>query len=87
MLSVSNAAMAQLAHTLQSALGDENDARCFRIVQRDESTLALSLSEPAPTDTTLEHEGSTVLAVPRELHDFCDGKSLDYNKEGKLEIA
>lgn len=87
MLSVSNAAMTQLANSLQAAANEEEAGVCFRIVQKDELNLALTLSEPAPTDMTFDHEGGTVLAVPKDLHDFCDGKNLDVNDEGNLEIA
>jgi hypothetical protein len=87
MLSVSNAAMTQLSNTLQSVSDGDDDARCFRIVPKDETNLTLSLAKPTPTDMTFEHDGNTVLAVPEELHDFCDGKSLDVNDDGKLELA
>jgi hypothetical protein len=87
MLSVSNAAMVQLSSKLQSMSEGGEDARCFRIVPRDESNLALNLMEPAPGDTTFQHNGSTVLAVPEELNDFCSDKSLDVNDDGKLELA
>lgn len=87
MLSVSNAAMLQLHNALQSVAGSEEDQRCFRIVPRDEKNLGLSLASPAPTDKTYEFEGATVLAVPKELDGVCDGKSLDVNDDGKLELA
>lgn len=87
MLSVSNAAMEQLSDRLQSVSSGDEDARCFRIVPKDETNLALSLTEPAPSDTTFEHGGNTVLAVPKELNDLCGDKSLDVNDDGKLELA
>ena len=87
MLAVTDAAMLQLHNTLQSATKEDNDSRCFRIVPKDNTHLTLSLAEPAASDTTFEHEGDTVLAVPRELKEFCESKSLVLNDDGKLELA
>jgi hypothetical protein len=87
MLSVSNAAMEQLSDTLQSVSGDTDEELCFRIIPKDATSLTLSLTAPEPTDRTFDHDGTTVLAVPQELDQFCANKSLDVNEDGKLELA
>lgn len=86
MLSVTHAAMQQLNTSLKSVYGSDSAEKCFRIIPMDETSMTLSLSEPAATDQTFEYEGNTVLALPKELHIYCDNKRLDVNDDGKLEI-
>lgn len=86
MLSVTNAAMQQLNTTLKSVYGSNKADKCFRIVPMDETSMTLSLSEPAVTDQTFEFDGNTVLALPKELQSYCEDKRLDVNDDGKLEI-
>jgi hypothetical protein len=87
MLSVSNTALKQLHQSLQAVTDTDGDSKCFRITPKDRSSLTLNYSEPAANDTTFEFEGKVVLAVPRELEEFCNDKSLDVNSEGRLELA
>lgn len=87
MLSVSNTALKQLHQSLQAVSDADEDTKCFRITPKDQSSLTLNYSEPAANDTTFEFEGKVVLAVPRELEEFCNDKSLDVNSEGRLELA
>lgn len=87
MLSVSNAAMEQLNTSLKTVFGSDKMEKCFRIVPMDESSMTLSLSEPAATDETFEYDGNTVLALPKELQPFCADKRLDVNDDGKLELV
>lgn len=87
MLTVSNAAMTQLHNSLKSVSDTDTHGKCFRIIPRGEAQLALSFAEPAATDKKFEHDGETVLAVPKELQESCAGKTLDVNDDGKLELA
>ena len=87
MLSVTNSALKQLHHSLQAVSDTEEESKCFRIMPKDKTSLTLNYSEPAANDTTFEFEGKVVLAVPKELEEFCNDKSLDVNSEGRLELA
>jgi len=87
MLSISNSAMQHLHDALQSVATSSDDGRCFRIIPKDGGNLMLSLAEPTPTDKKFEFDGNTVLAVPAELQEFCADKSLELNKDGKLELS
>lgn len=87
MLSVTDAAMEQLNTSLKSVYGSDKIEKCFRIIPMDESSMTLSLSEPAPTDATFEYDGNTILALPKELQPLCADKRLDINEEGKLELV
>jgi hypothetical protein len=88
MLSVSNSALKQLHQSLQAVSDtDDENTKCFRITPKDQSSLTLNYSEPAANDTTFEFGGKVVLAVPSELEEFCNDKSLDLNAEGRLELA
>ncbi len=88
MLSVTSSALKQLHQSLQAVTDAEDEStKCFRITPKDQSSLTLNFSEPAANDTTFEFEGKVVLAVPKELEEFCDDKSLDVNSEGRLELA
>lgn len=87
MLSVTNSALKQLHQSLQSVSDTDEESKCFRIMPKDNTSLTLNYSEPAANDTTFEFEGKVVLAVPKELEEFCTDKSLDVNSEGRLELA
>jgi hypothetical protein len=88
MLSVSNSALKQLHQSLQAVSDTEDDnTKCFRIMPKDKTSLTLNYSEPAANDTTFEFEGAVVLAVPKELEEFCNDKNLDVNSEGRLELV
>ena len=87
MLSITNAALQQLHDSLAAVSDGDDSEKCFRIIPKDESNLALNYSSPATGDTTFKFNDRTVLAIPRELEDFCSGKSLDVNDDGKLELA
>lgn len=87
MLSVTDAAMQHLYDSLTSAANADLGGRCFRIVPTDDNNLRLSLAKPVPGDATYDYEGSTVLALPTELQEFCSDKSLDVDENGRLELA
>ena len=84
MLEVSNAAREQLHKSLSAT--DETD-KCYRLVPVDGKSLKLSLAKPAPDDATIEHDGKTVLALPKILQSFVQNKSLDVDNSGNLRFS
>lgn len=86
MLDLSNAAGAQLQHSLKSAQLPESEKKCFRVVPKDDSALTLKLATPAPSDSTFEYAGKVVLAVPEALGPFFEDKTLDVDREGQLKL-
>lgn len=87
MFSITDAAMQHLYNSLSSSTDPEPGGKCFRIVRTDDNNLRLNLEKPVPGDATYDYEGSTVLALPTELQEFCSDKSLDIDENGKLELA
>ena len=87
MLAVTNAAISHLHDSLKAIENSDAEGKCFRIVPRNGANLGLSLAEPEPTDKKYEHEGETVLALPKELQPGCAGRTLIVNDDGKLEIT
>jgi non-specific serine/threonine protein kinase len=53
----------------------------------DGNSLKLSLAKPAPDDATVEHDGVTVLALPKILQSFVKNKSLDVDSGGNLRFS
>jgi hypothetical protein len=84
MLDVSDAAKEQLHKSLSAT--DEKD-KCYRLIPVDGKSLKLSLAKPAPDDATVEHEGMTVLALPKILQSFVRNKSLDVDSSGNLRFS
>jgi hypothetical protein len=87
MLTVTNAALEQLHDSLAAVSDGDDSEKCFRIMPKDDSNLTLNYSSPATSDTTYKFNDRMVLAIPKELEDFCSGKNLDVNADGRLEIA
>ena len=86
MLELTEAAGAQLHKSLARAQMPDHEGKCFRIVPKDKQYLTLTLERPAPTDSTFEHEGATVLALPEALSPFFKDRSLDIDKSGNLKL-
>lgn len=88
MLKVTEAALRELssaANAIQEADSEDSSADvCFRVVPRNGASLGLAFQTPAPDDATFDHEGTTVLAVPKELLDFCANHTLDIDSDGQL---
>ena len=72
---------------LDAVSQEDTEGKCFRITPRNGDTLGLSYSEPVENDTTFTFNGRVVLALPKGLEDFCSGKKLDVNEDGKLELG
>lgn len=87
MLTVSEAALERFRETVARMCNSQDDSKCLRFVRSGETGLALSLEMPQSDDTTFDHKGRTVLAVPDELADFCSDKTLDVDDEGNLTLA
>jgi hypothetical protein len=87
MLELTDAAKQTLHKSLQTADADAHQGKCFRIVPKDDQSLTLALARPAPSDSVFEHEGDTILALPKALEPFFDDKSLDIDAAGKLKLS
>lgn len=86
MFELTDAAGAQLHKSLTGNRIPAQDGKCFRVVPKDDKNLTLKLAKPAPSDVTFEHDGVTVLALPKALRPFFKGKSLDIDKGGQLKL-
>lgn len=86
MLELTEAASAQLHKSLAGTKAPDHEGKCFRIEPKNEQYLTLKLARPAPSDDTFEHEGDTVLALPKALRPFFKDRSLDIDKSGNLKL-
>ena len=87
MLQLTEAAKGQLHKSLATADKPEHQGKCFRVVPKDDRSMTLKLATPAPSDTIFEHEGDKILAMPKALQPFFEGKSLDIDNSGKLKLS
>ena len=87
MLQVSIRARNRLHQSLSSADGADLDDKCFRMVPTaHEHFLTLELDEPRDDDATYDHDGRTILAVPKSLQTKCANKRLQVGEQGELEF-
>ena len=84
MLDVTDAAKKQLHKALDNM--NQKD-KCYRLIPADGKSLKLKLARPAPGDSTIEHDGVTVLALPKVLKSFVRNRSLDVDSGGKLHFC
>ena len=87
MLEVTEAAKKQLHDSLLERQSGTNHGRCFRIMPKEDRSLTLNLAKPHPGDSTIEHEGQVVLAVPKSLASFFNNKNIDVDTGGNLKIT
>lgn len=88
MLTVTDTVLEQFDKAIANATDADADEKCLRIVRSETAGgLSLALQSPAPSDTTYEYEGRTVLAVPSSYAEFCDDKTLDIDDQGRLTLA
>ena len=86
MFELTEAAKGRLHKSLATANKPEQKGKCFRIVPKNDKFLTLKLATPAPSDNIFEHNGDQVLAMPKALQPFFEGKSLDIDSTGKLKL-
>ena len=86
MLKLTETAKNRLHKSLAAADKPKLQGKCFRIVPKDNKFLTLKLAKPAPSDTVFTHDGNDVLALPKALQPFFQGKSLDIDSEGNLKL-
>ena len=89
MLQLSDAAGERLHKSLAATRekNQESNSLCFRVVPKDDKMLTLKIAKPAPSDTRIEYDGSTVLAVPKALGPFFKKRTLDIDKTGNLRVV
>ena len=88
MLEVSQPAKNRLHRSLTGAETPKMQDKCFRMVPTaHEHFLTLKIAEPRDDDAIYDHDGRTVLAVPKSLHKKCANKRLDIGHDGRLEFA
>jgi hypothetical protein len=87
MLELTEAARSRLHESLEKADGPWQQGKCFRIVPKNDRLLTLKLATPTPSDTIFTHEGDEVLAMPKALQPFFEGKRLDIDDSGKLRLC
>lgn len=86
MLELTEAAGSQLHQSLAANQIAAREQKCFRVIPKDDQQLTLTLAKPAPSDSTFEHDGTVVLAVPKALQPFFEDKSLDIDDDGRLKL-
>lgn len=86
MLDLTQNAGAQLCRALAATSMPENKGKCFRIVPKDDKQLTLKIARPAPSDSTFKYDGKVVLALPKALRPFFEGKRLDIDDSGQLKL-
>lgn len=87
MFALSDAAGAQLYKSLSGTRMEDHEGKCFRVVPQEGNNLfTLHLARPAPSDSTFEHEGEVVLALPEEISPLLNDKSLDIDQSGNLKL-
>lgn len=87
MLELTETARSRLHRSLAAADKPDQQDKCFRIVPKDDKVLTLKLARPASSDTIFTHEGANVLALPKALQPFFQGKSLDIDSSGNLKLS
>jgi hypothetical protein len=87
MFELTEAAKSRLHKSLEKADRPEQQGKCFRVVPKDDKCLTLKLATPAPGDTIFRHQGDDVLAMPKALRPFFEGKSLEIDNSGKLMLC
>ena len=87
MLEVSKRVKNRLHESLNGSGNPDLDDKCFRMVPTaHEHFLTLKVAEPRDDDDTYDHDGRTVLAVPRDLQQKCANKRLQVGSGGRLEF-
>lgn len=87
MFELTEAAKSKLHSSLAAADKPEQRGKCFRVIPKDDHFLTLKLAKPVPSDTVFEHEGDKVLAMPKALQPFLEGRSLDIDNSGNLKLS
>lgn len=87
MFELTEAAKSKLHDSLVNADKPEQQGKCFRVVPKDDKFLTLKLATPAPSDAIYKHKGDSVLAMPKALQPFFEGKSLDIDDGGRLKLG
>lgn len=87
MFELTEAARSKLHRSLEKAGTPEQQGKCFRVVPQNDKSLTLRLATPTPSDTVFTHKGDEVLAMPRALEPFFEGKRLDIDNTGKLKLC
>lgn len=87
MFELTDAAAERLHKSLAGPRMQDHEGKCFRVVPKDDKYLTLKLAKPAPSDSTFEHDGAVVLAVPKAIRPFFKDKCLDIDKGGKLTLS
>lgn len=83
MLTVTDAALGRLGKALSDS-DNFDDTDCFRLIVKDDDTIALSIQNPQAGDQTFELDGSTILALPVSLAQTLSERVLDVSDQGQL---
>ena len=87
MFALTDAAGAQLHKSLSGTRMPDHEGKCFRVVPKDgDKFLTLKLARPSPGDSTFEHDGAVVLALPKAIRPLLKDKSLDVDQSGNLKL-
>jgi hypothetical protein len=87
MFELTEAARNTLHRSLEKAHGPEKQGKCFRVVPKNDKFLTLKLATPTPSDNVFKHNGDEVLAMPKALQPFLEGKCLDIDDSGRLKLC
>jgi hypothetical protein len=84
MLVVTDRALEALDSALKNR-PSSSSADCFRLTKQDDG-LRVSVEKPAADDSTFEHAGETVFAVPTYLEEAVANRTLDVDDKGGLTL-
>lgn len=73
--------------SLATADRTDQQGKCFRVVPNSDDNLTLKFAKPAPSDTIYEHDGDSVLALPKALAQHLENKCMDVDSNGKLVVS
>lgn len=76
-VAVTEAARSYLAAQLE--LVAEGDT-CFRLSRDSDRRMSTTVTEPAPEDVLVQHDGKTVLAIEQDLARGLQGNTIDIEK-------
>ena len=86
MIQITDNAMALCHDTVHQLAGAQTNSKCLRLLKRD-GRMSISFEMPRNDDTIVHHDGQSVLAVPNDVADDLEGKTLDLAADGSLVIA
>jgi hypothetical protein len=86
MIRITDNAMALCRDTVHQLAGAQTNSKCLRLLKRN-GRVSISFEMPRNEDRIVHDGGQSVLAVPEDVADDLEGKTLDLADDGSLIIA